>query len=281
MSLFSPGNKKANKKRPVYIDIHSHVSFSEYEHDRGQVIEQMRYANTKAITVGVDLETSKKAVEIANGYAEIYACVGLHPADNKTEIFNADDYRDLARNVDTVAIGECGLDYFRIDPKDKKEKERQKKNFEAQIKFAIEEKLPLMLHIRPKKGDMDAYKDALEILEKYKKEYGDGLWGNVHFFVGDIEIAKHFIRLNFSLSFTGVITFTHDYDDIIKEVPLQMILSETDSPYVTPVPFRGERNEPIHVKAVVKRIAQLRMLDFEEVRQVLVDNAYRVFKLGK
>lgn len=276
MSLFSRENKT---KRPNFVDVHSHVSFPEYDHDRGHVFEQMRYAKTHTITVGVDLASSKYAVEVANDNAEVYATIGLHPVDNKEETFNPEDYRELATNVDVVAIGECGLDYYRIEPSDTKDKERQKKDFKAQIEFAVEEELPLMLHIRPQKGTMDAYDDALEILEEYKKEFGDNLWGNVHFFVGDMRIAKHFTRLGFTISFTGILTFTNDYDDIIKEAPIEMLLSETDSPYATPEPYRGQRNDPIHVKAVVKRIAEIKGMDIEKVRIQLVENAYRVFGL--
>ena len=240
----------------------------------------MRYAKTHTITVGVDLESSKKAVEIANGYAEIYSCVGLHPSDKRDETFNGEDYKELAWNIDTVAVGECGLDYFRIKANDNEEKKRQKKEFISQIDFAVEVDLPLMLHCRPSSGTMDAYLDMLHIIDDAKKKYGEKLRGNVHFFVGDTEIAERFVNLNFTLSFTGVITFTNDYDDIIKKTPLRMIQAETDSPYVTPEPHRGDRNEPVHVVAVAKRIAELKGESLEKVRKQLIKNAYRVFNFA-
>lgn len=260
--------------------MHSHVSSKEYDHDRGAVIDRMRYAKTHTIAIGVDLESSKKAVETANGFAEVYASIGLHPRDNTKESFNSKDYEELAWNVDTVAIGECGLDYYRIQTEDEEEKDRQKKEFQKQIDFAIEVDLPLMLHCRPSKGTMDAYLDVLDILEKTKKEHGEKLRGNVHFFVGDKDIARRFVELNFTLSFTGVITFTKDYNTVIKNTPLSMLQAETDSPYVTPEPHRGDRNEPIHVRKVVKRIAELKGEDVAKVRKQLVKNAYRVFNFA-
>ncbi len=274
MSLFSPGNK-----RPKYFDAHSHISFPEYDHDRVEVYDRMRMAATHTITVGVDLESSKEAVEMANGYDGVYATIGLHPADNKKEVFDPKDYTELAENIDVVAIGECGLDYYRIDEKDKKEKVRQEKDFRAQIEFALEHDLALMLHVRPKSGTMDAYHDVIKILKEYKTLSGDKLCGNVHFFVGDMEVSKELIELGFTLSFTGVLTFTNDYDDIVKETPLDMILTETDSPYATPVPHRGKRNEPIYVGAVVKRIAELKGLKEKEVAKAVVENVYRVFDI--
>jgi TatD DNase family protein len=275
MSLFS-----REKAKPDFIDVHSHVSFKEYEHDRGAVLDRMRYANTHTITVGVDLESSKRAVEVANGHAEMYACIGLHPADNKKESFVREDYEDLAWNVDTVAVGECGLDYFRISLNDVDEIERQKKEFIKQIDFAVDVELPLMLHCRPTKGKMDAYLDVLDILEEKKEEYGDKLLGNVHFFVGDSQVAKRFISIGFTLSFTGVITFSDDFNDIVKNTPLSMIHVETDSPYATPAPNRGDRNEPVNVRKVVKRIAELRKEEPLKVQKQLIKNAYRVFKFA-
>ena len=259
--------------------MHSHVSFPEYEHDRGEVLDRMRYKNVQTITVGVDLESSKRAVEIANQYGNMYATIGLHPRDNLEESFKASDYEELVNNIEVVAIGECGLDYYRIEEDDKEEKARQEKEFRAQIEFALQHDLPLMLHMRPKKGSMDAYERGLELLKEYKEKEGEKLRGNVHFFVGDTTIAKEYVDLGFTLSFTGVITFANEYDDVIKQTPLENILSETDSPLVAPEPHRGKRNEPIHVIAVVKRIAELKGMDEDVVTSKLVENAYRIFEI--
>lgn len=276
--LFS---RAKTKKLPQFVDVHSHVGFPEYDHDRGAVIDRMRLANVRAFTVGVDLESSKRAVSMANQYAELSAIIGLHPTDTKEESFDPGVYGDLADNIDVVGIGECGLDYYRIDASDASEKERQKTEFIKQIEFALEEDLPLMLHCRPQKGTMDAYEDVLSMLEPYHREHGGQLRGDVHFFVGDKDIAKAYLELGFTLSFTGVITFTHDYDAVIKDTPIDMILAETDAPFVAPEPHRGERNEPINVRSVVKRIAEIRGEPFETVRAQIAENAYRVFPVSE
>jgi TatD DNase family protein len=130
------------------------------------------------------------------------------------------------------------------------------------------------LHVRnnPKNPSLNAYKDVLDILKEFP-----GVKGDVHFFAGTIEDAKNFNDINFTVSFTGVITFTHDYDEVVKNTPLDMILTDTDSPYVAPVPYRGKRNEPVYVKEVVKKIAEIKNLPEGEVAKAIVANAKRVF----
>jgi TatD DNase family protein len=154
-----------------------------------------------------------------------------------------------------------------------------KELFEAQIALAVEMDKPLMLHGRPSPQSMDAYQDMLTVLRKAYETHGTTVRGNVHFFVGDRTIAESFFALGFTISFTGVITFTHDYDEVIKNAPLDRIMAETDAPYVSPAPYRGKRNEPIHVREVVKRIAEIRGEDEEIVRQALMANAERSFGL--
>lgn len=263
--------------KPKYFDIHSHVSFSDYDKDRTEVINRMKEKGVASITVGVDFKSSENAVKLAEMHDNLYASIGLHPADNKKETFDPEKYKTLVKNEKVVAIGECGLDYFRIDENDVREKNRQRTIFHRQIDFAAANNKAMMLHLRPKRGTLDAYMEALNILNAKKKEYGEKLFGNVHFFVGDTKIAKRFYDINFTISFTGVITFTGDYDSVIREAPINMLLSETDCPYATPVPFRGKRNEPVYVEKVVRRIAEIRGEDFETVRDVIVENAYRVF----
>lgn len=258
-----------------YIDIHSHLNFSDYEKDFNEVVQRLKDANTGTITVGTDLVSSQKAVELAQKYDNIYACIGLHPADDTGEIFNEEEFEKLATQKKVVAVGECGLDYGRdlkteVGPP---EKLRQKVDFEKQINFAVKFDLPLMLHVR------NAHEDVLNILKAKKKEFGEKLRGNVHFFSGGKDVAKEYLDLGFSMSFTGVITFTKDYDEVIKFIPLDKIMSETDCPFVTPVPHRGKRNEPAFVQEVVKRIAEIKGEGFETVKKALSDNAVRYFKL--
>ena len=278
-----------------YIDIHSHLNFKAFDEDREAVIKRALDNNTWMINVGTQVDTSKKAVEIAHQYKEgVYAIIGLHPIHtdisyhdeeelgeagkeftSRGEVFDKNIYLELLKDPKVLAIGECGLDYFHIEAGSI---EKQKEAFIEQIKLANEVEKPLMLHIRDARPNGDssgrAYADVLKILKKYSK-----VKGNVHFFAGGIENAKAFLDYGFTLSFTGVITFTHDYDEIIKNTPLDMIMSETDSPYVTPVPYRGKRNEPSYVKEVVKKIAEIKNLPEKEVAKAIIANAKRVFRI--
>jgi TatD DNase family protein len=149
--------------------------------------------------------------------------------------------------------------------------------FERHIEIAVQTAKPLMIHARPTKGIQDAYQDALSVLSSKKKEYGDSLRANFHFFVGGIDEARAALELDFSMSYTAVLTFTHDYDEVIRYLPLSNILTETDSPYIAPAPNRGSRNEPTAVRDVVKRIAAIRGADEEIVRQTLLENAQKRF----
>jgi TatD DNase family protein len=272
------------------FDIHTHLHDKAFDEDREKVLKEMKDYGLGAITVGTDQEESKKALALAENHSHLYAAVGLHPADNINEKFDKEFYRKLAENKKVVAIGECGLDYHYIAnffDRDKEsgkatwnkdaEADRQQKIFEEQVHLAAELGLPLMLHGRPSKGSMDAYEDMLHILENAKKKYGTKLSGNAHFFVGNIEIAKRFVDIGFTMSFSGVITFTKDYDDVVRYLPITMIQAETDSPYATPAPFRGQRNTSMYVQEIVARIAVLRSEPFEEVRMKLLANAQRIF----
>ncbi len=265
-----------------YIDIHSHLNFSDYEKDFDDVIQRLKDTNTATITVGTDFASSVKAVELASKYENIYACIGLHPADKKDENFNEEGFEKLVTSGKVVAVGECGLDYkgFKIhDLGFKNEREKQIHTFKKQIELALKYDKPMMLHLRS--GEIaDAYHDAILILESYILNPESKLRGNCHFYAGSLEQAKKFIDLGFTMSFTGVITFTKDYDEVIKFIPLDKMMSETDAPYVTPVPYRGQRNEPAFVQEVVKKIAEIRGEDFEVVRKTLSDNAVRYFGLN-
>ncbi|MES2416431.1 MAG: TatD family hydrolase [Patescibacteria group bacterium] len=259
-----------------YIDIHSHLNLSPLSEDQDAVIVRMVEAGVGTITIGVDYETSQKAVEIASKYDFIWAGVGLHPTDNMEEEFDIEKYKTLAENPKVVCIGECGLDYFRDQREEIKIK--QKEIFKKHIELALEIGKPLMIHARPSKGSMDAYEDALNILEQYKKE-NDTLAGNFHFFVGDINIAQRALAINFTMSFDGPITFARDYDEVINFLPLTSIMAETDSPFASPVPYRGKTNEPAYVIEIVKKIAEIKNLSEEDVAQALLQNVKRVFNI--
>ena len=261
------------KNKFDYIDIHSHLNFPDYEKDFEEVVQRLKDTKTATITVGTDLVSSQKAVELAEKYEMIYACIGLHPADSTEEVFNEEEFEKLAAHKKVVAIGECGLDYGREKDATEETKIRQEKDFEKQIDFAVKHNKPLMLHIR------NAHEDVLEILTLKNKEYGEKLRGNVHFFSGNKEMAQKYLDLGFTISFTGVITFARDYDEVVRFVPLEKIMSETDSPFVAPIPYRRTRNEPAYVSEVAKKIAEIRGEDFETVKNTLRDNAVKYFGL--
>jgi len=256
---------------PKYFDIHSHLNFKDYETDLEEVIGRLKDTDTHTIVVGTDYETSKQALDLAEKHSGIYACIGVHPVDNPTRIFDQTQFAELIQSPKVVAIGECGMDFYH--KKKEEDYERQKKLFLDQINFALEHDKPIMIHAR------NAYEEILEILEPLKEMHGDKLRGDVHFFAGDLEVAKRFVNIGFTLSFTGVITFVRDYDEVIKSIPLSSIMSETDAPYVAPVPHRGKRNEPSFVREVVEKIALIRGEPLETVQKALIDNVFRLFRI--
>lgn len=265
-----------------YFDAHTHVNFAAFDGDREDVITRAKEAGVAMNVVGTQRETSASAIALSQKFENVYATIGLHPIHttksyhdekelgdggkaftSRGEVFDAKAYEALAMNEKVIAIGECGLDYYRCD---ESTKEVQKKVFIEHIELANQLNKPLMLHIR------NAYDDALEILKGHARVKGD-----THFFAGDWATGKKFLDLGFTLSFTGVLTFTNDYDEVVRNAPLDMILSETDAPYVAPVPHRGKRNEPAYVLEVVRAIARIRGEDVEKVRDQLFQNARRVF----
>ncbi len=260
-----------------YFDAHCHVQFDAYDADRDAVLASMEEAGIGGLLVGTDRTTSKAAVDLADGET-LFATIGLHPNDKPQEGYDDEVFRALARAPHVVAIGECGLDYFRPENPEA-EKERQKKSFAAQIALAAELDKPLMLHVRPSKGTMDAYEDALTMLSEAKAIHGERVRGNSHFHTGNVEVSKRLVELGFTASFTAVVIFARDYDETVRSLPLTHILSETDAPYVAPPPNRGKRNDPLAIPAIVAAIAKTRGEDEEMVREALLENARRVFSL--
>jgi TatD DNase family protein len=275
-----------------YIDIHTHANLAASKDDYRDVVQHALDSGVWMINVGTQLDTSTRAVELLDEFPKgVYATIGLHPIHtspsfhdtdeigeegraftSRGEVFDHEAYRTLAEHPKVVAIGECGLDYYR-DPTDE-EKNKQLEAFEAQIALANEVKKPLMLHLRSGAGG-NAYKDAQEVLKKQAK-----VLGNSHFFAGSLEDAKGFWDMGYSTSFTGVITFTGDYDEAVKAAPKALIHAETDAPYVTPKPYRGQRNEPLHVREVVARMAELRNVDREKWKGQLMANANALFGIA-
>ncbi len=266
------------KSRPEYIDVHAHLNFDAFKDDRYDVLERTLDSNTWVINVGTDLALSKSAVEIAEKYEKgVYAIVGLHPTHVLDEEFDYAEFEKLVAHPKTVGVGETGIDVFRV-PDGYNTTEGKKKVFEKQvevfkkhIELAVKYDKPIMIHAR------GSYGEILEILERDFISQGIKLRGDVHFFAGTVEEAKGFINIGFTVSFTGVITFADDYKKVIDFVPLDKMLSETDCPFVAPSPFRGQRNEPLHVREVVKKIAEIKNVDVEIVKKALIDNAFSQF----
>lgn len=272
-----------NTMLPQYFDIHAHVNDERFSEDRIEVLERMREHGVFAIVVGTDYKSSQEAANIASFVEDgVYASIGVHPIDDRNEKFREPFFAELSVGPRVVAVGECGLDYSRLaDVSDVAlEKARQKKLFEEQIDFALARNLPLMIHCRDSdKALADAHRDVLALLKTKKNIAAGRLRGNIHFFSQTIDIAREYFALDFTISITGVITFSNEYDEVVRLSPLDKIMSETDCPYVAPVPYRGKRNEPIYVEEIVKRIAEIRGEDFETVRSALVQNALRVFNI--
>jgi len=176
-------------------------------------------------------------------------------------------------NPKVVGIGECGLDFYHLEGNITAAKEKQGKAFRYQIDLAIKFDKPIMIHCR------DAYPEVLQILKEYKKEFGDKLRGDIHFFAGTKNEAKSFLDLGFNISFTGVITFAPQYEELVDFVPIDRIHAETDCPYVAPIPHRGKRNEPAYVVHVVEKIAKIKGLTFDKTSAQLLKNAKKLFNL--
>ncbi|MFM7088420.1 MAG: TatD family hydrolase [Candidatus Paceibacterota bacterium] len=255
-----------------YIDIHSHLNLKPLKHDEEAVVRRMVEHGVGTITIGVDFETSKEAIALAEKYDFIWAGVGMHPTDNTEEVFDKETYIKLAMYEKVVCVGECGLDYYRDQSSETKE--RQEKLFRQHVQIAKAVGKPLMIHARPSKGSMNAYTDVLNILEDAKKEFPD-LRANFHFFVGDMEVAKRALSLGFTMSFDGPITFAREYDEVIKFLPLESILIETDAPFAAPVPYRGKTCEPYMVIEIAKKIAEIKNLPLEDTSTALFQNAQR------
>lgn len=291
----------------MFIDIHSHVNFKAFENDGDEVIERALENGVGMILVGSQNSTSKRAVEYAEKYTDkpVWAAIGLHPLHlqeikldenevgakelgftTRAEKFNYEYYKELALHPKVVAIGEVGLDYFRIENKESRIK--QIDTFKKQIELALKTKKALMVHCR------QAHDDCIKILKQYYSLQTTNYSlknGDIHFFEGTFDEAKEYFKIGFTVSFNGVITFppsaslrragknaTH-HQELVKALPLENMLLETDSPYITPEPHRGKRNEPLYVKYVAQKIAELKGMSLEEVERVTTETAKKVFGL--
>lgn len=264
-----------------YIDIHAHADFPDFDADREEVVARAASAGVGMINVGTDLVSSRHVVELAEKHDPMWAIVGMHPT-HIAEVAREggeqgldgamDELALLAAHPKVIAIGECGLDYFRSQLEDI---ERQREAFVRHIDLANATGKPLMLHVRNgKESDHNAYQEAISMLKEHAK-----VRANFHFFAGSVDDAKAIVEMGNTVSFTGVLTFARDYDEVVRGVPLESMMSETDCPFVAPLPHRGKRNEPVYVVEVVRKIAEIRGEEESLVRDRLVQNAIRVFGL--
>ena len=258
------------------FDNHSHLDDEKFDEDREELIEKIKNSNVKMlISAGYSLEGSTKAVELSKKYNFIYATCGISPNDipqTEEELWKTlDKIEKLAKENSKVrAIGEIGLDYYW--EKDEKRRELQKKAFIEQIKLANKLELPIVIHTR------EAVMDTLDILKKNSVNKK----GIFHCCPLNRELVKEGLKLGFYISFAGPVTFKNskNADEIISMVPDDKILIETDSPYLSPEPFRGKRNDPRNVEYVAKKIADVKGLDLEEVAEITYNNAKNIFEIN-
>jgi len=254
----------------MLIDTHAHLSLPQFDKDRTEVIKRARDAGIKhIITVGTDSDDCRKAVALAQEHDFISAAVGIHPHDAKT--INAETYsllRELAADDNVVAIGEIGLDFYR----NLSSQEIQVQHFREQLWLAREVSLPVIIH------DRDAHQKVLQILQEEKAETMGGV---IHCFSGDWEMAKACLDLGFYISIPGTITFKKSdaYHKLVRDLPLDRMLVETDCPFLAPYPFRGKRNEPAYVQYVAETVARIKRIAQEELAKITTQNAQKLFNL--
>lgn len=256
----------------MLFDTHAHYDDARFDEDRDALLSSMPAHNVGLIlNPGCDVETSRKAISFAQKYPFIYAAVGIHP-ENINENWNNDlsVIKELAESEPRVrAIGEIGLDYYW--EKDERARARQQVVFARQMELARELGKPVIVH------DRDAHADCLEIARRYQ-----GVPGVFHCFAGSVEMARELLKLGYHLSFTGVITFKNARRalEVIREVPLDRLMVETDSPYMAPEPYRGRRNSSLYVHRMVETIAEIKGVAVEEVERITTENGKRLFGIG-
>jgi len=252
----------------MLIDSHAHLEMREFESDRSDVIGRAKSAGVDFIvTVGTNVELSRKAVKLAGQHENIYATIGVHPHDvGKISNTTYDELKKLAGDKKVVAYGEIGLDYFRnIAPQ-----ALQMEKFGEQLQLAKELNLPVVIHAR------QAQAQSLEMIKS------SGIHSGVfHCFSGDYEMARQCLDWGFYLSVPGVVTFNKSktMQEVVKKVPLASLLLETDCPYLTPDPFRGKRNEPAYIVYTAKKVAEIKGLSWEEVATVTAQNTLDLFRI--
>jgi len=255
-------------KQPFYIDSHCHLQDDKYSGDLDDVMMESRDVGFGAFLVpGTDIETSRRATELAGKYDDVFAAVGIHPHEaSKTEAKYLSTLKELSAHAKNVAIGEVGLDYhFDFSPR-----ERQREVFREQIELALSLGLPLIIHTR------ESIEDTFEVLDETGGWQAGGVF---HCFPGDLSQANHIIDNGMFISYPGIVTFKNAtrVRSRIEKIPLSRLLLETDSPYMAPVPYRGERNSPALVPLIAEKIAEVKSMEIEEVATQTTANFEKLF----
>jgi TatD DNase family protein len=259
------------------VDTHAHLDFRQFDPDRQAVIERARAAGVAAIVnVGTDLDSSRRAVQLAGEYDMIHAAVGMHPHDAKKLDGSAlAELRELARQPKVVAVGEIGLDFYR----DRSPRDTQRRAFRAQLAWAAKLGKPVVIH------DRDAHDEIMEILADWATGLADSPLANrvgvLHTFSGNLSMAERAMAMGFYISISGPVTYKNarQLPQIVRALPLDRLLVETDCPFLTPHPYRGKRNEPAYVRLVAEQIATLKGIPFDDLTKTTTANARRLFDL--
>jgi len=283
----------------MLIDTHAHLNFGAFKNDSQEIARQCIENGVWIINVGSQSSTSERAVKFANKFPEgVYAAVGLHPShlfemevseeeiefESRAEEFNYNFYKALAQDKKVVAIGECGLDYhyFPTGTDREKVRARQTEVFTQHVELATELNLPVIVHAR------DTYEEIYNIVNKYVGQGKLKKRGVLHCYLGDWGTAEKFLDLGFMVSFTGIITFPPKKSqanihaaimEVVKNAPLDRIMVETDAPFLSPEPHRGERNLPSYVEYVARKIAEVKDISFKQVCESTTENARKFFKI--
>lgn len=249
------------------VDTHCHLDNEKFDEDRLEVIERIKENLEFCVNIGYDLASSKKSLELAKEYDFIYAVIGVHPIDIAEYSEEVEkELEILGKNPKVVAIGEIGLDYhWMTEPK-----EIQQERFKSQLELAERLNKPVVIHTR------DAMEDTVNILKEYPN-----ITGVIHCYPGSLETAKQLVD-RFYLGIGGTLTFKNSKKavEVVKDIPLDRIVIETDCPYLTPEPFRGKRNEPIYVEYVAKKIAEIKEISVEDVTKTTTENAKKLYRIG-
>ena len=251
----------------MIIDSHCHLDYEPLISDINKIILNAKKNNvTNLLTIGTSLESSKRVLEIVEKYENVYGAIGIHPNSTTNNLSDLNELVDIKKkSKKIIAFGETGLDYFYK----RSEKNDQIQSFEKHIQFAISEKVPVIIHTR------DSDEDTISIIKKYytKTKF------LIHCFTGSLDFAKNLLDLECLISFSGIITFKKSTDlrNVVKYVPMEKMLIETDSPYLSPDPFRGKSNEPANVKIVAENIALIKEIALEEVANTTTKNFKKFF----